>query len=133
MNRHPDVHHEARFALELFPARPDFLYSLEQTAALARVPRRVLLVYSRAGLVRPVFQPPYGAIGFGEEAIYTVRRVEQLRLVHGLARAPLASSGASSRRSSRCSSRWNGCARPCDPGTTARFLPGTPRDRAEFS
>jgi len=89
MNRHPDVRDDARFALELFPARPDYLYSLEETAVLARVPRRVLLVYWRAGLVRPVFQPPYGAIGFGEEAIYTVRRVEQLRLVHGFGRAPL--------------------------------------------
>ena len=42
---------------------------------LAGVSRRSFLVYCRAGLVRPVFQPPYGVMEFTEEAIYTVRRM----------------------------------------------------------
>jgi DNA-binding transcriptional MerR regulator len=29
-------------------------------------------------------QPPYGVMEFTEEAIYTLRRIEQLRTVHGL-------------------------------------------------
>lgn len=33
--------------------------------------------------MRPVVQPPYGVMEFTEEAIYTVRRIEQLRAVHG--------------------------------------------------
>ena len=71
-------------ALELFQPNPNVLYSLEATAHLARVPRRTILIYSRAGLVRPIFQPPYGIMAFPEEAIYTVRRVEALRAAHGL-------------------------------------------------
>ena len=71
-------------ALELFQPQPDVLYSLEAAAQLASVSRRAILVYCRAGLVRPVFQPPYGMMTFTEEAIRTVRRIEQLRTVHGL-------------------------------------------------
>ena len=60
------------------------LYSLDATAQLAGISRRSLLVYCRAGLVRPVFQPPYGVMSFTEETIYTVRRIEHLRVVHGI-------------------------------------------------
>jgi DNA-binding transcriptional MerR regulator len=71
-------------AMELFQPKPDVLYSLDATAQLAGVPRRLILIYCRAGLVRPVVQPPYGAMEFTEEAIYTVRRIEHLRTAHGL-------------------------------------------------
>jgi DNA-binding transcriptional MerR regulator len=71
-------------AMELFQPKPDVLYSLDATAHLAGVTRRSILVYCRAGLVRPVIQPPYGVMEFTEEAIYTVRRIEHLRTVHGL-------------------------------------------------
>ena len=78
----PDV--PSSFALELFQPKPNVLYSLDAAAHLAGVPRRSILIYCRAGLVRPVFQPPYGVMEFTEEAIYTVRRIEHLRTVHGL-------------------------------------------------
>jgi DNA-binding transcriptional MerR regulator len=71
-------------ALELYQPNPDVFYSLDAAAHLAGVPRRSLLIYCRAGLVRPVVQPPYGVMEFTEEAIYTVRRIEHLRAVHGL-------------------------------------------------
>jgi DNA-binding transcriptional MerR regulator len=71
-------------ALELFQPKPGVLYSLDATAHLAGIPRRSILIYCRAGLVRPVVQPPYGVMEFTEEAIYTMRRVEHLRTVHGL-------------------------------------------------
>jgi DNA-binding transcriptional MerR regulator len=70
-------------ALELFQPKPNVLYSLDAAAYLAGVPRRSILIYCRAGLVRPVVLPPYGVMEFTEEAIHTVRRVEQLRTVHG--------------------------------------------------
>ena len=70
--------------LEVFQPKPDVFYSLDATAHLAGVPRRSILIYYRAGLVRPVVQPPYGVLEFTEEAIYTVRRIEHLRTVHGL-------------------------------------------------
>jgi DNA-binding transcriptional MerR regulator len=60
------------------------LYGLDATAVLAGVPRRSIVIYCRAGLVRPVVQPPYGVIEFTEEAIYTLRRIEHLRTVQGL-------------------------------------------------
>jgi DNA-binding transcriptional MerR regulator len=71
-------------ALEVFQPRPNALYSLDATAALAGVPRRSIVIYCRAGLVRPVVQQPYGVMEFTEEAIYTLRRIEHLRTVHGL-------------------------------------------------
>ena len=71
-------------ALELFQPSPNVLYTLDATAHLAGVPRRSILIYCRAGLVRPVFQPPHGVMAFTEEAIYTVRRVEDVRAAHGL-------------------------------------------------
>lgn len=71
-------------SVELFEPKPDTLYSLDVAARLAGVPRRAILICCRAGLVRPVCQPPYGALAFTEEAIQTVRRVEQMRAVHGV-------------------------------------------------
>jgi hypothetical protein len=71
-------------AIELFQPRPNVFYSLDATAHLVGVPRRTILIFCHAGLVRPVFQPPYGVIEFTEEAIYTMRRIEHLRTVHGL-------------------------------------------------
>jgi len=73
----------ACLSIEVFQPRPNVFYSLDATAHLAGVPRRSLLIYCRAGLVRPVVQPPYGVMEFTEEAIYTVRQIEHLRLARG--------------------------------------------------
>jgi len=74
----------ACLSIEVFQPKPNVFYSLDATAHIAGVPRRSILVYYRAGLVRPVLQPPYGVMEFTEEAIYTVRRIEYFRTVHGL-------------------------------------------------
>jgi hypothetical protein len=71
-------------ALDLFQPNPNVLYSLDATAHLARVSRRSILIDCRAGVVRPVFQPPYGVMVFTEEMIYTVRRIEDVRAAHGI-------------------------------------------------
>ena len=84
MSTPDDPYFPSPLAIELFQPDPNVLYSLDATAHLAGVSRRSLLVYCRAGLVRPVFQPPYGIMVFTEETIYTVRRVEHLRVVHGI-------------------------------------------------
>lgn len=70
--------------IEIFEPNPNVLYNLDAAAHLARVPRRSLLVYCRAGLVQPIFQPPYGIMAFTEETIYTVRRIEELRAAQGI-------------------------------------------------
>ena len=82
MNNQSDSPITSVHALEIYEPHPNVLYSLEATAHLARVPRRSVLIYCRAGLLRPVFQPPHGMMGFTEEAIYTVRRIEDVRAVH---------------------------------------------------
>ena len=84
MSKRSDLDIPSLFALELFQPKPNVLYSLDATAHLAGVPRRSILIYCRAGLVRPVLQPPYGVMEFTEEAIHAIRRIECLRTVHGI-------------------------------------------------
>ena len=84
MNDSIDPEIPPALALELFQPSPDVLYSLDATAHLAGVPRRSILIYCRAGLLRPVFQPPHGVMAFREEAIYTVRQIEDVRGAHGV-------------------------------------------------
>jgi DNA-binding transcriptional MerR regulator len=84
MSKRSDPRSASPFALELFQPNPNVLYSLDAAAHLAGVPRRSVLIYCRAGLVRPVVQPPYGVMEFTEEAIHTVRRIEHLRAIHGV-------------------------------------------------
>ena len=71
-------------AIVLFQPDPNVLYSLDATAQLAGVSRRSILIYCRAGLVRPIIQPPYGCMTFTVEAIHSVRRIEQIRVIHGI-------------------------------------------------
>ena len=84
MSRRTNPDRPSPLALELFQPKPDVLYSLDAAAHLAGVPRRSILIYCRAGLIRPVFQPPYGVMAFTEEAIHAVRRIEYVRAVHGI-------------------------------------------------
>ena len=84
MKTEEDPDHPASRALELFQPRPDVFYSLDVAAELAGVSRRALLMYCRAGLVRPAYQPPYGVMEFNDEAILMVRRLERMRVEHGL-------------------------------------------------
>lgn len=70
------------FDLELFQPEPNTLYSLDNTAYLSGISRRSLLIYCRKGLIKPVFLPPNGTMGFTDQAIYTIRRIEYLRAIH---------------------------------------------------
>jgi DNA-binding transcriptional MerR regulator len=70
-------------ALELFRPRPRVLYNLDATAMLSGVTRRAILMYCRSGFLTPSFQSPYGAMVFTQDAIHTVRRMEQVRAAHG--------------------------------------------------
>lgn len=71
-------------AIEIFQPKPDILYSLNAAAHLAGVSRRSILLYCRAGLVRPVAQPLDGAMEFTEETIRTIRRIDYMLTVQGL-------------------------------------------------
>jgi len=84
MKKHPHTRSQVCLSVQVFQPKPDVLYSLDVASHLAGVPRRSILVYCRAGLVRPVFQEPYGVMSFTEEAIHTIRRIERVRTVHGI-------------------------------------------------
>jgi DNA-binding transcriptional MerR regulator len=70
--------------IEIFQPKPDILYSLNAAAHLAGVSRRSILLYCRAGLVRPVAQPVGGTMEFTEETICTIRQINYMRTVQGL-------------------------------------------------
>ncbi len=80
---------EAAAALEPFQPAPHLRYTLDAAAHLARLPRRVVLVYCREGLVQPEFLPPYGVMVFTEAAIRELRWIEHLRTAHGAGLASL--------------------------------------------
>lgn len=81
MSKRSKTDKPSSLALEVFQPAPNVLYSLDAAAHLSGVPRHSILVYCNAGLVRPVLQPPHGVLGFTEETIYALRRIEYLRTV----------------------------------------------------
>ncbi len=81
MSKRSKTDKPSSLALDVFQPTPDVLYSLDEAAHLAGVPRHAILVYCNAGLVRPVLQPPHGEMGFTEEAIYSIRRIEYWKAV----------------------------------------------------
>lgn len=48
------------------------------------VARRTVLVYCRSGLIQPLGAAEREPMSFGEEAIYQIRRIENLRNTHGV-------------------------------------------------
>lgn len=82
MNDTEEATTAAPMALDLFHADPNALHSLDTAARLAGAPRRAILVYCRAGLVRAVIEPESGMMAFTEETIRTVRQIERLRAAH---------------------------------------------------
>lgn len=59
-------------------------YPLDIAARCAGTTRSTFLMYCRWGIIRPVLVPPYGVVGFTEEAIKWVRLGERLRVEHGI-------------------------------------------------
>ena len=66
-------------ALELFRPGPETTYSIEEAARLAQVPRRLIAVYFRHGLVSPAADPDLGGWYFDDEGIRTLRQIGRLR------------------------------------------------------
>jgi DNA-binding transcriptional MerR regulator len=71
-------------ALQIFEPGAQTVYTIEVAAQLARVPRRLIVVYYKHGLVSPVTDPAGSGWCFDDEAIRTVRRIEYLRSACGL-------------------------------------------------
>jgi DNA-binding transcriptional MerR regulator len=70
-------------ALQLFEPDPAVVYSLEAAAQLAHVPRRMILIYCKHGLVSLAGDPGSGGYFFNAEAIRALRRIQSLRAICG--------------------------------------------------
>jgi DNA-binding transcriptional MerR regulator len=71
-------------ALQVFEPEAHNVYTIELAAQLAQVPRRLIVLYYKHGLVSPVRDPAGSGWYFDDEAIRVVRRIEYLRSACGL-------------------------------------------------
>ncbi len=67
------------YPVQVFAPEPDAFYPVEIAAHLARMPRHVVLVCCRRGLVSPRIDPDYGGLYFDQDAIRALQRIEYLR------------------------------------------------------
>ena len=70
--------------LQLFEPDARAVYTIEAAARLTQLPRRLIVVYFRHGLVSPVMDPACSGWYFNDEAIRILRRIEYLRTTCGL-------------------------------------------------
>ena len=66
-------------ALQVFEADACIVYTIEMVSQLAQVPRRLIVLYYKHGLVSPLRDPASTGWCFDHEAILIVRRIEYLR------------------------------------------------------
>lgn len=71
-------------ALALYEPDPQLVHSIEAAARMTHVPRRQIALYCRYGLVAPVMDPEAGGWFFNDAGIRALRRIEHLRLMHGM-------------------------------------------------
>jgi MerR family transcriptional regulator/heat shock protein HspR len=71
-------------AMQLFEPDPNAVYTLEVAERLARVPRRLIAIYHKHGLVSSITDPAENGFLFDDEGIRTLRRIEYLRSVCGV-------------------------------------------------
>lgn len=59
-------------------------YTIEAIANLAQIPRRLIVLYYKHGLVAPASESPDGGWYFDDQAIHVVRRIQHLRTECGV-------------------------------------------------
>lgn len=67
-----------------FESRAEDVYSIETVVQITQTPRHQIAVYCRHGVISPVTAPEREGWWFDDEAIRMLRRVEWLRVEHGL-------------------------------------------------
>jgi DNA-binding transcriptional MerR regulator len=70
--------------LQRFEPDADTVYPLDTAARIARVPRHLILVYYKHGLITPLSDPDYGGYYFTNEAIRTLQRIGHLHTTCGI-------------------------------------------------
>src|ERR1700732_2904775 len=71
-------------ALQVFEPGARAVYTIEISAQMAQVPRRLIVLYYKHGLVTPVTDPARAGWYFDGEAVGIGRRIEHLRSTGGL-------------------------------------------------
>src|ERR1700732_2116691 len=71
-------------ALQVFEPGARAVYTIEIAAQMAQVPRRLIVLYYKHGLVTPVTDPARAGRYFDDEAVRILRRIEHLRSTCGL-------------------------------------------------
>jgi DNA-binding transcriptional MerR regulator len=74
----------ASLSLQVAVPEAGAVFSIDAAAHLARMPRHILLVCCRRGLVTPQRDPNYGGLYFDKDAIRTLQRIEYLRTSCGV-------------------------------------------------
>lgn len=75
MNAIAEIHVRS---LQPFTPDPDAVYTIDSIAHLADVPRHLVLLCCRHGLISPQIDPEYGGYRFAPATIQTLRRVHYL-------------------------------------------------------
>ena len=71
-------------ALQVLEPGAQTVYTIDVAARLAQVPRRLIVLYYKHGLVASVSDPAGNGWYFDDEAIRIVRRIEYFRSVCGM-------------------------------------------------
>jgi DNA-binding transcriptional MerR regulator len=71
-------------ALQVFEPGEQTVYTIDVAAQLAQVPRRLIVLYYKHGLVSSVTDPAGSGWYFDDEAIRIVRRIEYFRSMCGM-------------------------------------------------
>lgn len=72
------------YSLQPFAPNPVAVYPLDIAARLAGVPRHLVLVCCKHGLIEPQLDPDYGGYLFDAAAIHRLKRIEYLRSECGI-------------------------------------------------
>lgn len=70
-------------AVSAYEPGPDLLYTIDEAAKLAQLPRRRILLYYKRGLISPIADSVSGGYAFDAEGIRKLRYIEQLRSICG--------------------------------------------------
>jgi DNA-binding transcriptional MerR regulator len=71
-------------ALQVFEPGARTVYTIEMVAQLTQVPRRLIVLYYKLGLVSPVRDPASSGWFFDDDTLRIVRRIEYLRSACGV-------------------------------------------------